>query len=292
MKTLALYIIAVLIVSVAIVIIIEFPIYRGPNALIVPSRPHIEFNNTLHGLPDTNIGIVFNGVLSSRDTPVYVKQGQNLTLVANITSNPTNLPVSLDIDSHVGFTKTNGIDSKLSTTKINTPGQVIIYVSASKDATPNTYQILVKANNTLMIMTSNFYVKVIPSDENLPQAKNAASSNPNPLGVTALVVYSPPDACLGMHCPPYTFYLKINSNSTAYLLGYDICGNDLCVKNDTLSLSLPINTMPIANYRYVTLSDNKKWNYGDTVDMRLEISSIPDNSTSYFLDIKNSTIVP
>ncbi|HZS74120.1 MAG TPA: hypothetical protein VFA69_06415, partial [Candidatus Nitrosotalea sp.] len=166
MKTLYIYIIAVLIVCTSIVIVIEFPIYHGPNALIVPSRPYVENNYTLHGVPDSRIGIAFNGFLSSRDAPVYVKQGQNFTLVANITSTPTNLPVSLDIDSHVGFTKTSGIDSKLSTIKINTPEQVMIYVSASKDATPNTYKIMVKANNTLMTMASDFYVKVIPSNEN------------------------------------------------------------------------------------------------------------------------------
>jgi len=166
MKTLHYSIIAVLIFIILVTLIIEFPIYRGPNALIVPSKPHIEDANTLHGLPDYNIGLVFNGTQSSRDAPFYVKQGQNLTLVASITSNPTNLPVSLDIDSHVGFTKTNGIDSRLSDAKINTPEQVMIYISTSKDATPNTYQILVRANNTLMGMDSNFYVKVYPSDEN------------------------------------------------------------------------------------------------------------------------------
>src|SRR3989442_8502008 len=67
----------------------------------------------------------------------------------------------------------------------------------------------------------------------------------NPLDVTALVTYTPPNSCLGLSCPPYTFYLKINSNSTAYLLGYDICGSDLCVKNSTLSVLLPINNMQI-----------------------------------------------
>jgi hypothetical protein len=60
----------------------------------------------------------------------------------------------------------------------------------------------------------------------------------NPLGVTALVTYTPLDSCLGMSCPPYTFYLKINSKSAAYLHGYDICGIDLCVKNNTLSILL------------------------------------------------------
>lgn len=156
------YIIAVLIFIILVTLIIEFPIYRGPNALIVPSKPYVEDTNTYHGLPEYTIGIVFNGTLSSRDAPLYLKQGQNLTLVANITSIPTNLPVSLDIDSHVGFTKTNGVDSKLSATKIKTPEQVIIYVSATKDATPNTYQIMVKANDTLMTMYSNFDVKIIP----------------------------------------------------------------------------------------------------------------------------------
>ena len=162
MKSLHYSIITVLIVSVAIVVIIEFPIPYSGTTTITPSKPYVENTNTLHRLPDSRIGLFLNGILSSRDTPVYLKQGQNITLVANVTSDPTNSLVSLDIDSHVGFTKTNGIDSKLSTTKINTPGQVMIYVSANKDATPNTYQILVRANNTKMTMNTNFYVKVIP----------------------------------------------------------------------------------------------------------------------------------
>ena len=291
MKSLHYSIITVLIVSVAIVVIIEFPIPYFGTTMIVPSRPHVEFDNTLHGLSDSKIGLVLNGILSSRDTPVYVKQGQNLTLVANVTSDPTNSPVSLDIDSHVGFTKTNGIDSKLSTTKINTPGQVMIYVSASKDATPNTYQILVRANNTQMTMNTNFYVKVIPSNENLPTAKNTAS-NPNPLGVTALVVYSPPDACLGMHCPPYTFYLKINSNSTAYLLGYNICDGESCTKSNDLSVLLPINVISKPDYQMIGLPVDLQWKYGDIVHIQLEVSSNDDNKTASPIDLGNSTIVP
>lgn len=176
MKILHYSIITVLIFIILVTLIIEFPIYRGPNALIVPSKPYIENTNTLHGLPDYNIGLVFNGTQTSRDAPFYLKQGQNFTLIANITSIPTNLPVSLDIDSHVGFTKTNGVDSKLSVTKIKTPEQVMIYVSATKDATPNTYQILVEANDTLMTMNSNFYVKVIPSDENQGHIINTVES--------------------------------------------------------------------------------------------------------------------
>ncbi len=122
------------------------------------------------------------------------------------------------------------------------------------------------------------------------QMTNSAITNP--LGVTALVTYTAPDSCLGFSCPPYTFYLKLNSNSTAYLLGYDICGNDLCVKNNTMSALLPINSMKNPNYTSIGLSDNKKWNYGDTANIRLEISPIQNNKNAYFLNIRNSTIVP
>ncbi|MHB8602600.1 MAG: hypothetical protein ACYC6W_10255 [Nitrosotalea sp.] len=40
MKTLHYSIIAILIFIILITLIIEFPIYRGPNALIVPSKPY------------------------------------------------------------------------------------------------------------------------------------------------------------------------------------------------------------------------------------------------------------
>lgn len=132
-----------------------------------------------------------------------------------------------------------------------------------------------------------------PLPSNLPEQLGLAQSDSiNPLGVTVLVLYSPPDACLGLHCPPYTFYLKMNANYSAYLIGYDICGDDLCVKNNTLSVLLPIKNTLVANYTFIGLSDNKKWNYGDPVDIRLELASSENGKDAYFLDIKNSTIVP
>jgi hypothetical protein len=125
---------------------------------------------------------------------------------------------------------------------------------------------------------------------NPTQMTNTATINP--LGVTALVKYTPLNSCLGFSCSPYAFFLKLNSNSTAYLLGYDICGNDLCVKNNTLSILLPINSIENPNYTSIGLSKNNKWNYGDTVNMRLEISPTQDKKTAYLLNIRNSTIVP
>lgn len=116
--------------------------------------------------------------------------------------------------------------------------------------------------------------------------------NSNTFGVTALVKYTPYDSCLGFSCPPYTYYLKMNSNSTAYLLGYDICGADLCVKKDGLSILLPLRDPLAPNYTAIGLDENSRWNYGDTVDITLYLGSTSDSTTVHVLNIKNSTIVP
>lgn len=125
----------------------------------------------------------------------------------------------------------------------------------------------------------------------LESQNSATSKQSNPLGVAALVTYSPYLSCMG-ECPPYAFYLKINSNETAYLLGYDICGNDFCVKNNTLAVLLPKNNLEIPNYTSIGLSENKRWSYGDTVNIRLEISPLANRDSEYVLDVKNSEIVP
>lgn len=116
--------------------------------------------------------------------------------------------------------------------------------------------------------------------------------NSNTFGVTALVKYTPYDACLGFSCPPYTYYLKMNSNSTAYLFGYDICGVDLCIKKDGLSILLPLRDPLAPNYTAIGLDENSRWNYGDTADITLYLGSASNSTTVHVLNIKNSTIVP
>lgn len=131
-----------------------------------------------------------------------------------------------------------------------------------------------------------------PASESTQSNNLTNTAQANPLGITALVEFVP----INMNWdsgPNYHYYLKISSTSTAYLLGYDICGKDLCVKNDTLSILLPITKLQIPNYTQIGVSDtNHTWNYGDTVNMQLEVSPSIDNKTAYFIDIKNSTIVP
>jgi hypothetical protein len=124
----------------------------------------------------------------------------------------------------------------------------------------------------------------------------------DPFGITALIIYHPQITCLtppshsypgGMpSCPPNNFYLKINSNSTAYLMGYNICDDNSCAKNKDLSLLLPINTPLYPNYQSIGLPVNLQWKNGDTVNIKLEVSLNADNKTASLIDLGNSTIVP
>lgn len=124
----------------------------------------------------------------------------------------------------------------------------------------------------------------------LGNTANTKTSN-NPLGITTLVIYHPFLGCLSSNCAPNNFYLQINSNSTAYLTGYDICDKYLCVTNDTLSVLLPLHTILNPNYASIGLPANLKWNDGDTVTIKLNVSST-SNETGLLVDLGNSTIVP
>jgi len=128
------------------------------------------------------------------------------------------------------------------------------------------------------------------------------AKNNSTFGITALIIYHPPDLCLDSpshsipssmpSCPPNKFYLKINSNSTAYLMGYNICDGNSCATNNTLSLILPLNTGLNPNYQMIGLPVNLPWKYGDTVDIQIKASHAGDNKTASLLDLGNSKIVP
>ena len=111
----------------------------GPTGAVTPD---IENNDT-----SNYIDISYNYTLYDNGT-FHVKQGQNFTLMLNVTSNPVHVPVTLYASPHSGFTKTNGIDFKLSDTKVITPTKVMLYMLVSKDATPSTYGESLRLNDT------------------------------------------------------------------------------------------------------------------------------------------------
>jgi plastocyanin len=117
------------------------------------------------------------------------------------------------------------------------------------------------------------------------------TKNNDPFGIVALVIYRSPLACLGP-CPPNNFYLKINSNSTAYLLGYNICDGDFCTSRHDLSVLLPIKDVLRPDFAMIGLPVDLKWKYGDTIKIQLEVSHVSDIKTALLIDYGNSTIVP
>lgn len=133
--------------------------------------------------------------------------------------------------------------------------------------------------------------------ESLPQYQSSIV----PFGITALIIYHPPDVCLNLvppsnnvtvhSCPPNKFYLKINSNSTTYLMGYNICDGNSCATNNALSLILPLNNGLNPDYQMIGLPVNLPWKYGDTVGIKLYVSPTDDNKTSSLVDLGNSAIV-
>lgn len=147
---------------------------------------------------------------------------------------------------------------------------------------PNTANILIERGWGFIRGVQTFF-----PFENFTNTKTS-----NPLGVTALVIYHPFLGCLSSGCPPNNFYLKINSNVTAYLTGYNICDDNSCAKNSDLSILLPINTPLYPNYQSIGLPVSLQWKYGDAVNIQLEVSPDADNKTASLIDLGNSTIVP
>lgn len=177
-------------------------------------------------------------------------------------------------------------------TSINEAGNYILKTSFDDFITSRHAQ-MEQTFSVIKVIVTIADFNVVQQTSNMSNTKNH-----DPFGITALIINRPSSGCLGPPgngtgggCPPNNFYLKINSNSTAYLVGYNICDNNSCAKNNNLSLLLPINTVLNPNYQSIGLPVNLQWKYGDTVNIQLEVSSNADNKTASPIDLGNSTIV-
>ena len=74
-------------------------------------------------------------------------------------------------------------------------------------------------------------------------------------------------------------------------MGYNICDDNSCATNSTLSIKLPLHTGLNPDYQMMGLPVNLPWKYGDTVGIQLYVSPTDDNRTS-LVDLGNSAIVP
>lgn len=106
----------------------------------------------------------------------------------------------------------------------------------------------------------------------------------NNFGINALVIHSPPYmACPTEDCKQPDYYLKINSKSKTFLIGYNICDENSCVKQDGLAISLPLVDVLHPDYQKLPLPDNLSWKDGDSINIQVKVpnSFIFDNAITF-----------
>jgi hypothetical protein len=104
----------------------------------------------------------------------------------------------------------------------------------------------------------------------------------NLFGITALVIHRPVSSCPFADCHFPDYYLKINSKSKTFLLGYRICDGMSCVKRNDLVISLPLADALHPDYLKLPLPDNLFWHDGDTVNIRVKVSTPLANNALTF----------
>jgi hypothetical protein len=124
----------------------------------------------------------------------------------------------------------------------------------------------------------------------------------NNFGVSALVVHRP----IGLGCPTADchfsdYYLKINSKSKTFLVGYNICDGNSCVKKNGIAISLPVLDVLHPDYQELPLPDNLSWKDGDSVNIQVKVPSSlivdntlyfdPSNTPNVWVDLGKSEIV-
>ncbi len=96
----------------------------------------------------------------------------------------------------------------------------------------------------------------------------------NDFGINALVIHRPFLGCpVVENCIHSDYYLKINSNSTTFITGYNICDVNSCTKKDGLFITLPVVDVLHPNYQEIPLPDNLPWKDGDFVNITVKAPS-------------------
>jgi len=168
-------------------------------------------------------------------------------------------------------------------------------ISALDVKCTSNYALVIKAEDGSPACVRPFTVKVLSekgwSKFESTQSNHNANAKTNPFGIVGLMYYHGGGPCGVGTCPLNTFNLKMNSNYTTYLLGYNICNDNSCIVRNDLSALLPLNVIGIPNYKFIALPENPQWKHDDVFHIQVKVSSIPDNTTAVWTDLGNSTII-
>jgi len=168
-------------------------------------------------------------------------------------------------------------------------------ISALDVKCPSNYALVIKAEDGSPACVRPFTVNILSvegwSKFESTQSNHNANAKTNPFGIVGLMYYYGGGPCGVGTCPLNTFNLKMNSNYTTYLLGYNICDDNSCIVRNDLSILLPLNVIGMPNYKFIALPENPQWKHEDIFHIQVEVSSIPDNKTAIWTDLGNSTII-
>ncbi|CUR51404.1 exported protein of unknown function [Nitrosotalea devaniterrae] len=157
------------------------------------------------------------------------------------------------------------------------------------------YVLIIKSEDSTPACVKPLTVKILAEEGwskfKSTQSNHTHNAKTNPFGIVGLMYYHGGGPCGVGVCPLNTFNLKMNSNYTTYLLGYDICNNNSCITRNDLSTLLPLNVIGIPDYKFIALPENPQWKNTDMFHIQVEVSSYPDNQTAVWTDLGNSTII-
>jgi hypothetical protein len=107
----------------------------------------------------------------------------------------------------------------------------------------------------------------------------------NTFGIHALVIHSPPYmTCPTEDCRQPDYYLKINSRLKTFLIGYNICDGNSCIKQDGLAIPLTNSNSIPPDYQKVRLPDNLPWKDGDLISIQVKIPTTFISDSAFTFD--------
>ena len=173
--------------------------------------------------------------------------------------------------------------------------QIKVGVSAQNVKCGVNFSLVIKSEDGSPACVKPLTVKILSekgwSKFESTQSNHSANAKTNPFGIVGLMYYYGGGPCGVGTCPLNTFNLKMNSNYTTYLLGYNICNDNSCIVRNDLSTLLPLNVIGMPNYKFIALPENPQWKHDDVFHIQDKVSSIPDNTTAVWTDLGNSTII-
>ena len=261
----------------------------SPSLPITTAKPPVSLSQTVFfraikaGAENSTVTFSYTTINQTDSSHSQIQKTASKSFLFMIYDNKTRFSTNSDADRSVTY----AIDSPLKQFKSG--------ISAMDVKCSVGYVLTIKSEDGSPACVRPLTVKILSdvgwSKFESTQSNHATNAKTNPFGIVGLMYYYGGGPCGVGDCPFNTFNLKMNSNYTAYLLGYNICDDNSCSVRNDLSILLPLNVIGTPNYKFIALPENPQWKHDDVFHIQVEVSSIPNNKTAIWTDLGNSTII-